>query len=88
MTGGLFRDTDYKTAAFRSVSLIMFLFFTKTQIWIFFIERVLTWNILQLLTGLLFDICYGTKTRLGFEIAEMTRFLNYISSYSFALKNS
>ena len=23
----------------------------------------------------------------GFEIAEMTRFLNYISSYSFALKN-
>ena len=23
----------------------------------------------------------------GFEIAQMTRFLNYISSYSFALKN-
>ena len=42
-------------------------------------------NILQLLTGLQFDICYVIKTRVGFEIAEMTRFLNY-NSYSFALK--
>ena len=42
-------------------------------------------NILQLSTRLQFDICYVIKTRVGFEIAEMTRFLNYFSSYSFAL---
>ena len=29
---------------------------------------------LQLLTGLQFDICYVIKIRLGFEIAEITRF--------------
>ena len=40
-------------------------------------------NILQLLTGLQFDICYVIKTRVGFEI---TRFLNCFSSYSFALR--
>ena len=28
----------------------------------------------QLLTGLQFDICYVIKTRVGFEIAEITRF--------------
>ena len=32
-------------------------------------------NILQLLTGLQFDICYVIKTRVGFEIAEITRLL-------------
>ena len=32
--------------------------------------------------------CYVIKTRVGFEIAEMPRFLNYISSFSFALKNN
>ena len=37
------------------------------------------------LTGLQF--CYVSKTRVGLEIAEMTKFLNYISSYTFALKN-
>ena len=42
-------------------------------------------NILQLLTGLQFDICYVIKTRLRFEIAEITRFLNYFSSYLSAL---
>ena len=42
-------------------------------------------NISQLLTGLQSDVCYFIKTRLGFEIAEITKFLNYFSSYSFAL---
>ena len=32
-------------------------------------------NILQLLTRLQFDNCYVFKTRIGFEIAEITRFL-------------
>ena len=41
---------------------------------------------MQLLTGLPFDICYVIKTRIGFKIAEIIRFLNYFSSYSFALK--
>ena len=31
---------------------------------------------MQLLTGQRFDICYITKTRVGFRIPEMTRFLN------------
>ena len=42
-------------------------------------------NISQLLTGLQSDICYFIKTRLGFEIEEITRFLNYFRRYSFAL---
>ena len=42
-------------------------------------------NVLQLLTGLQFDICDIIKTRVGFKIAETARFLNYFSSYSFAL---
>ena len=29
---------------------------------------------LQQLTGLQFDICFVIKTRVGFEIAEITRF--------------
>ena len=40
------------------------------------------------LTGLQFDIFYVIKTRVGLKIAEITVFLNCISSYSFALKNS
>ena len=40
---------------------------------------------MELLTGLQFDICYVIKTRLGFGIPEITRFLNHFSSYSFAL---
>ena len=36
------------------------------------------------LRGLQFDF-YVVKMRVGLEIAEMTRFLNYISSYTFAL---
>ena len=42
---------------------------------------------MQLLTGLQFAICYVIKTKVGFKIAEMTRFLNYIGNYSFALRN-
>ena len=42
-------------------------------------------DILKLLAGLQFDICYVIKTRLEFEIAEMTRFLNYFSRHSFAI---
>ena len=43
-------------------------------------------NILQLLTGL--HICHFIKTRVRLEIAEIARYLNYLSSYSFALSNS
>ena len=32
-------------------------------------------SMLQLLTRLQFDICYVIKVRLGFKIAEITRFL-------------
>ena len=39
----------------------------------------------ELVTGRQFDICYVIKTGVGFKIAEITRFLNYFSSYSFAL---
>ena len=41
---------------------------------------------MHLLTGLQFDICYIIQRRVGFKIAEMARFLKYISSYYFALK--
>ena len=34
-------------------------------------------NMLQLLTGLQFDICCVIKARFGFEIGEIARFLNY-----------
>ena len=40
------------------------------------------------LTGQQFDICYVIQTKVRLEIAEITVFLNFISSYSFALKNS
>ena len=43
---------------------------------------------MQLLTRLQFDICYVIKTRVGFEIVEIKKKLNYTGSYSFALKNS
>ena len=43
-------------------------------------------DILQLLTGLQFDICYVIKTRVESGIAEIKRFLNYFSRYSFAFK--
>ena len=66
----------------------MFLFLCKeTNLNFFIFKGYQLENILQLLTGLQFDI-YVIKTRVGLEIAEMTRFLNYISSYSFALKTS
>ena len=42
-------------------------------------------NILQLLTGLQFNVFYVIKTRVRFEIAEITRFLSYFSSYLFTL---
>ena len=42
-------------------------------------------NILQLLKVLQFDICFVIKIRVGLEIAEITRLLNYFRSYSFAL---
>ena len=35
-------------------------------------------NILQLLTGLQFDIYYVIKSRFGFEIAEITRLLMFL----------
>ena len=38
-------------------------------------------NILQPPTGLQFDIFYVIKTRVGFKIAEITRFLNYFKRY-------
>ena len=38
-------------------------------------------NILQPPTGLQFDIFYVIKTRVGFKITEITKFLNYFSSY-------
>ena len=44
-------------------------------------------DILQLLAGLQFAICYVIKTTVGFQIAEIRRFLNYFSSYLFALQN-
>ena len=40
------------------------------------------------MAGLRFVICHVIKTRVRFEIAEITRFLNYFGSYSFTLKNS
>ena len=48
------------------------------------LEKSLT-NILKLLKGLQFDICYVIETRVGFKVAEIARFINYFSSYSFAL---
>ena len=35
-----------------------------------------------------FDIFYVIKPRIGFKIAEMTRFLSYNGSYSFAVQNN
>ena len=43
-------------------------------------------NILQLLTGLQFDICYVIKTRVGFEIAETTRFFTVLAAIHFLFK--
>ena len=42
-------------------------------------------SILQLLTGLQFNIRYVIKARLGFKFAEIKRYLSYFSSYSYAL---
>ena len=71
---------------FCSVTLIMFLFCNKDKNLSFLkIQRLQLENILQLMARLQSDICYVIKTRVGFEIAEITRFLNYISRYSFAL---
>ena len=75
-TTGLFRDTDFKATIFSCY--IMFPFSHKSTNLDFFIFKGY-WieNILQQLTGLQFDICDVIKTRVGFKIAEMTRFLNY-----------
>ena len=54
---------------------------------LFCIQRVLNWKCFAAV-GLQFDICYVIKIKVGFKIAEMTRILNYIGSYSFALQNS
>ena len=43
-------------------------------------------NILKLLTGLQFDICYVINTRVEFEIAEVTRFLNYFRAIHLLFK--
>ena len=37
------------------------------------------------MTVLQFDICFGIKISVSFEIAEIAILLNYFSSYSFAL---
>ena len=42
-------------------------------------------NILQLFTGLPFDICYVIKARVEFEFGEILKFLIYFSSYPFPL---
>ena len=59
--------------------------YKNTNLNFFIFKGYLIENI-QLLTVLQFDFCYAIKTRVGFEIEEMTRFLNYIGSYSFAMK--
>ena len=65
----------------------MFLFCCKnTNFRLFIFKGYKIKNILQLLPGLEFDICYVIKERVRFGIAEMTNFLNYIGSYSFTLK--
>ena len=51
-----------------------------------FYKRNTNW--LQDCLGTLFlKLLYSVKTRVGFENAEMTISINYISSYPFALKN-
>ena len=73
MTTGLFRDTVFKATIFCSVTLIMFPFCHKnTNLNFFIFKGYYIENILQVLTGLQFDICYVIKTRVGFKIVEMT----------------
>ena len=38
------------------------------------------------MTGLEFDICYVIKKRVRFEIAEITRFLNYLAAIHLLFK--
>ena len=86
-TAGLFRVTVFKATIFCSVTSIMFPFCHKnTNLNFSIFKGYQIENILQLLTGLQFDICYVIKTRVEFKIAEIKRFLNYVGSYSFALK--
>ena len=40
------------------------------------------------MAGMRFVIGHAIKTRVRFEIAEITKFLNYFGSYSCTLKNS
>ena len=68
---GLFRDTVFKATMFCSITLIMFPFCHKKT---FLNDTNL--KIFCRLIALQFDICYVIKTRGGFKIAEMTRFLN------------
>ena len=41
---------------------------------------------MQLSTGLQFDIYYVIKTRVGFEITKITRFLNYLAAIHWLIK--
>ena len=71
--------TVFKATIFCSVTSIMFPFCHKnTNLNFSIFKGYQIENILQLLTGLQFDICYVIKTKVGFKIAEMTRFLNYV----------
>ena len=43
-------------------------------------------NLLQLQTKLQFDICYVIKTRVGFKIAEITRFKTILAAIQWLFK--
>ena len=73
LTTGMGRHIVFKATIFCSVTLCSALLY-DTHLNLFYIHGIQLENILQLLTGLQLDICYVIKTRVGFEIAEMTRF--------------
>ena len=66
-------ETAFKGTMFCSFTL--FLFCDKnTNLNFCICKGYLIENILQLLPGLQFDMCYVIKARVEFEIAEVTRF--------------
>ena len=79
---GVLRDIVFKATVFCSVTLIMFLFCYKDTSLNFCIFRGLK---IYCSYGQDCNLMFVVKARVAFEIVEMTRFLNYISSYSFAL---
>ena len=77
----MFRDTVFEATIICSVTLIMFPFCHKnTNLNFFIFIGYQIENILQLFTGLQFDICHVIKTRVGFKIAEMTRYLKTLEN--------